>query len=86
MNKGIKILKSPLGNFLISNFPIIIAIIILACAPFLLLQNEENIANQYAGYAFYFLVVGILWKIIQYLRDNLKHENKVSSEKLKKEN
>jgi hypothetical protein len=81
---GMKLLRSRVGNFVISNLPIIIALIMLSSTPFLLLQNEENIANQYAGYAFYLLAVGILWKIIQYLRDNHRHKNNISIEKLKK--
>jgi hypothetical protein len=47
--------------------PIIIALVLLASTPFLLLQNENEIANQIAGYAYYFLIAGILWKVIQLL-------------------
>jgi len=39
----------------------------ICCAPFFLLQDELKIANQIVGYAYYLLVVGILWKLIQYL-------------------
>ena len=77
-NKYIQNLPS---NFIFSNLPIIIALILLTSAPFLLLQNEQDLANQIAGYAFYFLVAGILWKIIQYLIGEHPPENDISPEK-----
>ena len=61
-------------NFL-SNLPVIIALILLGSAPFFLLQDELEIANQLAGYAFYLLIVGVVWKIIQYLTNRYRHED-----------
>ena len=52
-------------------YPIIIALIILASAPFLILNNEDGIANTIAGYALYLLLVGVLGKIILFL---IRHE------------
>ena len=46
------------------NFPIIIALIILFSTPFLILYNEERVANTFAGYALSLLIVGVLGKII----------------------
>ena len=63
-HKRIKLLP---GNFIISNLPVIIALLLLASSPIYILQNEIEIANQNAGYAFYFLIAGILWKIIKHL-------------------
>jgi hypothetical protein len=40
----------------------------LASAPFLILQNENELANQLASYSFYLLIAGIIWKSIEYLR------------------
>jgi hypothetical protein len=77
-----KYIQNQLSNFAFSNLPIIIALILLTSAPFLLLQNEQDIANQIAGYAFYFLAAGILWKIIQYLMGKLPLENDISPKKI----
>jgi hypothetical protein len=78
-----KYIQNLLSNFVFSNLPIIIALILLTSAPFLLLQNEQDMANQIAGYAFYFLVAGILWKIIiQYLIGKLPPENGISPKKI----
>jgi hypothetical protein len=74
--------KQLFSNFIFSNLPVIIALILLTSAPFLILQNEEEIANQNAGYAFYFLIVGILWKIIQYLMNKHPHKDNISIKKL----
>jgi Ca2+/Na+ antiporter len=76
----IKLLRS---NFVLSNLPIIIALILLASAPIFLLQNENEIANLNAGYAFYLLIVGILWKIIQYMMDKHPRKNNITSKKLR---
>ena len=48
----------------------------LGAAPFLLLQDEQEIANQIAEYAFYFLVFGIFWKFIQYFIRG-QHEDEI---------
>ena len=82
METHTKYIQNLLSNFVFSNLPIIIALILLTSAPFLLLQNEQDIANQIAGYAFYFLVAGILWKIIQYLMGKHPPENDISPKKI----
>jgi len=69
------------SNFVLSNLPIIIALVMLISAPFLLLQNEQEIANQNAGYAYYLLIAAILWKIIQYLIGKHPTENNISTKK-----
>ena len=66
-------------NWILSNLPVIIALIMICCAPFLLLQNEQEIANQIAGYAYYLLVVGILWKIIQFVLKLYPHKDNIST-------
>jgi hypothetical protein len=70
------------NNFVLSNLPILIALVILAFAPFLILQDKQDIANQRAGYAYYFLIVGILWKIIQYLVTNGQDKDEIPRKRL----
>jgi hypothetical protein len=72
--------KKLFSNFVFSNLPVIIALVMLASTPFFLLQNEQEIANQIAGYAYYLLIVAILWKIIQHFMNN-HFEKKNKSEK-----
>jgi len=69
------------SNFVFSNLPIIIALVLLISAPFLILQNEEDIANQIAGYAYYLLIVGILWKIIQHFMNTHFEKKNISAKK-----
>jgi hypothetical protein len=64
MEMGHKVMKFLLSDFILSNLPIIIALIILTSAPFLLLLHEEDIANQNASYVYYLLIVGVIWKLI----------------------
>jgi len=64
------------NNFL-SNLPVIIALTMLGSAPLFILQDELYIANQLAGYAYYTLIVGILWKIVQYLMNSDQHKNEI---------
>ena len=67
--------------FIIPNFPIIVALVLLASAPIFLLSNNYDVANQNAGYAFYLLIAGIIWKVIQHSlkmfvsRDNILHKS-----------
>jgi len=70
------------SNFVLSNLPVIIALIMLASPPFFLLQNQDEIANQNAGYAFYLLIVGILWKIIQHFMNKHFEKNNTSAKKV----
>ncbi len=76
----IRLLRS---NFVLSDLPVIIALIMLASTPFFLLQNEPEIANQTAGYAYYLLIAAILWKVIQYLIGKHPPERNNIVEKLK---
>ena len=74
----IRLLRS---NFVLSNLPVIIALVMLASTPFFLLQNDQEIANLIAGYAYYLLIVGILWKIIQYFMNNHFEKKNISAKK-----
>jgi hypothetical protein len=82
MEMGHKFMKFLPGNFILSNLPIIIALIILTSAPFLLLLHEEDTANQNASYAYYLLIVGVIWKLIQYLSDKPKPVNNTNRNNL----
>jgi hypothetical protein len=72
------------SNFVLSNLPVIIALILLSRAPFFLLQNQEGIGNQIAKYAFYLLIIGVLWKIIQHLMNNHFEKKNISAKKEEK--
>ena len=61
----------------LSSIPVIVALIMLGSAPLFLLQDELAIANQFAGYAYYFLIISVLWKIIQYLTNRSRHEDEL---------
>lgn len=76
-----KFFKLMLSNFLLSNLPVIIALVMLGSTPFFLLQNEQDIANQIAGYACYLLIVAILWKIIQHFISNHLEKKNISAKK-----
>jgi len=82
MEMGHKFMKFLPSNFILSNLPIIIALIMLTSAPFLLLLHEEDIANQNASYAYYLLIVGVIWKLIQYLSDKPKPVNNTNRKNL----
>jgi hypothetical protein len=70
------------SNFILSNLPVIIALFLLCSSPVLLLLHQDDIANQNAGYAFYFLIVGVLWIILQCLMGKYLHENDIPTKKL----
>ena len=70
-----------LSSYFLPNLPVIIALIMLSSAPLFLLLNEQDIAIQNAGYAFYLLIVGILWKIIQYFMNNHFEKKNISAKK-----
>jgi len=70
------------NNFDLSNLPILIAIALLAFAPVPILQDKQDIANQIAGYAYYFLIVGILWKIIQYFMKRPRYKDEIPKKRL----
>jgi Ca2+/Na+ antiporter len=67
---------------ILANLPIIIALILLGSAPLFILQEELYIANQLAGFAFYSLIVGVIWKIIQYLMNRHQHENEITENRV----
>jgi len=54
----------------------------LGSAPLFILQDELYIANQLAAFAFYSLIVGVMWKIIQYLMNRHQHENEIPENRL----
>ena len=54
----------------------------LSTAPILILQYEFYIANQVAALAFYFLIIGVIWKVIQYWMSRLEYENEASNNRV----
>lgn len=44
------------------------AMVCLAACPFLLIYNQENLAEQMATYAYYFLVITVVLQIVEYKR------------------
>jgi ABC-type polysaccharide transport system permease subunit len=75
-NKVMQLAKNKID---ISDLVVILALILLAYAAFLIYQKQELDANQIAKYAYYILVIGISWKVIQYvikkIMDRRKKEN-----------
>lgn len=51
-----------------SRYPIIAAIFLLFFTAIQLVQKNEELANQMAIYAYYFLVVGVLLQLIEYIK------------------
>jgi len=78
--------KFPIHTFLrtyfLPNLPVIVALILLSSTPLFLLINEPDAANRNAEYAFYFLIAGVIWKIIQYLTIKHQHNDNISTKKL----
>ena len=70
-------------SFLV-NLPVIIPLIILMFAPYFILIKQQDVANQNASYAFYLLVIAVIYKIIQNLvtknvsKSNLGSKTKVN--------
>ena len=52
--------------------PIIVALVFLAIIPISLLAQDFVFANQIAIYAYYLLVIGIVWQCACYLRERQK--------------
>ena len=48
----------------ISDITIIIALTLLGFAPLLLIQEQEIVADEMAKYAYYLIVIGIVWKAL----------------------
>jgi hypothetical protein len=61
------------GYHFFYNLPIIIAMVMLGISPLMIILNENENANQIAGYAFYLIIVGVVFKIIQYLKNGSLH-------------
>lgn len=57
------------GYHFFYNLPIIIALVMLGITPLMIILNENENANQIAEYAFYLIIVGVVCKIIQYLKN-----------------
>jgi hypothetical protein len=66
----------------LSGLPVLIALIMLAFAPFLILQAENETAHQITSYLFYLLITGVIWKSIEYSMGQHQPENSTSTEKL----
>ena len=45
----------------------------LGISPLMIILNENENANQIPGYAFYLIIVGVVFKIIQYLKNGSLH-------------
>ena len=56
-----------------SRYPIIAAIFLLISSAIVLSKNEE-LANNLAIYAYYFLVVGVALQLVEYLREHREEE------------
>lgn len=67
-----------------SRYPILAAIGSLILAAILLAQNKEALANKVAIYAYYFLVVGVLLNLVEYLRESRKEEEFKPTKKIKR--
>lgn len=79
-------IKSFSKSFILPNLPIIVALFILSTSPIFLLHNNYDVPNQNAGYAFYLLIAGIIWKIIRYTYKIFPSKDKIpnSSSETKK--
>jgi hypothetical protein len=65
------------GKTILSNFPIMIALIIIGSVPIFILQDGFYIANQIATFALYCLIVGIIWRIVHYLLRTHQYKNEL---------
>ncbi len=57
-----------------SRIPIAFALLLLFLTAVTLVQGLENAANQIAIYAYYFLVVGVVLQLIEYIRNPQKED------------
>ena len=71
-----------LRTYFLPNLPVIVALVLLGSTPVFLLINKPEAANQYAEYAFYFLIAGVIWKIIQLLTIKHQHKDNIPAKKL----
>jgi len=66
----------------LSDLSVLIALIMPAFTRFLILQRKNETGNQIPSYSFYLLITGVIWKSIEYLMGQHKHENSSSTETL----
>jgi hypothetical protein len=52
-----------------SRIPIAFALLLLFLTAIILVQGQEKAANQIAIYAYYFLVIGVVQQLIEYIRN-----------------
>lgn len=52
-----------------SRYPIVAALTLLFFTAILLVQEKEDFANQIAIYAYYFLVIGVVLQLVEYVRE-----------------
>ena len=71
-----------LRTYFLPNLPVIVALVLLGSTPYFLLINQPDAANQNAEYAFYFLIAGVIWKIIQLLTIKKQHKDNIPTKKL----
>ena len=63
----------------ISDTVVVLALILLAYAAFLVYQKQDLDANEIAKYAYYVLVIGVSWKVIQYVIKKIMDRRKKES-------
>ena len=63
----------------ISDTVVVLALILLAYAVFLVYQKQDLDANEIAKYAYYVLVIGVSWKVIQYVIKKIMDRRKKES-------
>jgi|Deesub1362A_J573_1020465.scaffolds.fasta_scaffold00662_22 MinD-like ATPase involved in chromosome partitioning or flagellar assembly len=66
-----------------ARYPVLAAIASLVLAAVLLAQRKEDLANRVAIYAYYFLVVGVLLNLVEYLRESREEEEYTPTRELK---
>jgi uncharacterized membrane protein YkvI len=61
------------GNWPLSNYPIFIALILLVATAVTLSMGDEHKAENFAIYAYYFLVLGVAIRFLEFtLPENMK--------------
>jgi septum site-determining protein MinD len=69
-----------LVNRIDARYSIGAALVLLLFAAALLAQNREAFANQVAIYAYYFLVVGVVLQLIEYIREEGEKEERTEKQ------
>lgn len=57
--------SDPYYGFILSNFPTIIALVLLALASSYSILYRSDVANRVSEYAFYVLVIAVIYKVTQ---------------------